>query len=453
MFFSVSIPKTFLILQLFFSLVSCQVRGSTSGYKPTYSPIHLAWLAKNQKDIRQQAAVQLKELREAQTSKGSQPEQLQREVTEDQEFLANSVIISKRTWEVFEEALQIAAEGPNGTLGESPVQILTEAAKSIAKLTIQIHTIGGYVKRILKLPESERKGLPGDKAYVQIFDKLMRTLQPVFNLYPGLKDKNDEEIISVIAKGGYIDQTWGASSLYFLAQLRKLLDYDELSRNTILVSDAPLRTAFRTIDRARSQMREYLFDMQAVLAKLQKKYPKEPFDLTLHYPEISPEGERRQDIGYHKYYEGRYIDKYTSRALGGITRDGVPVEEPFISWSKANELRFEMYFGIMELFDRIVAGNMSLMMEMIIDILLAANVFLGRRTSLPDYEFGLLLEMNPGLENWDAFSWMESYPEMEFGRATPRLATWDPPPAEFLLPQGQHDADPFAPQYLKFDNA
>ncbi|KAF3115772.1 hypothetical protein TWF594_006040 [Orbilia oligospora] len=396
MFFSISILKIFLILQLSFSLVSCQVRGSGSGYTPTYSPIHLAWLAKNQKDIRQQAAVQLKELREAQTSKELQPEQLQREAVEDQEFLANSVIISKRTWEVFEEALQITAEGPNGTLGESPVQILTEAAKSIAKLTIQIHTIGGYMKRIWKLPESQRKGPPGDEAYLRIFDKMMRTLQPVFNLYPGLKDRNDEEIIGVIAKGGYIDQTWGASSLYFQAQLRKLLGYDEVSRNTILVSDAPLRTAFRTIDRVRSRMR---------------------------------------------------------RALGGITRDGVPVEEPFISWSKSNELRFEMYFGIMELFDRIAAGNMSLMMEMIIDILLAANVFLGRRTSFPDYEFGLLLEMNPGPENWDAFGWMESYPEMEFGRATPRLATWDPPPARFLLPQGRHDADPLAPQYLKFDNA
>ncbi|KAF3107962.1 hypothetical protein TWF102_011447 [Orbilia oligospora] len=370
MFFSISILKIFLILQLSFSLVSCQVRGSGSGYTPTYSPIHLAWLAKNQKDIRQQAAVQLKELREAQTSKELQPEQLQREAVEDQEFLANSVIISKRTWEVFEEALQITAEGPNGTLGESPVQILTEAAKSIAKLTIQIHTIGGYMKRIWKLPESQRKGPPGDEAYLRIFDKMMRTLQPVFNLYPGLKDRNDEEIIGVIAKGGYIDQTWGASSLYFQAQLRKLLGYDEVSRNTILVSDAPLRTAFRTIDRVRSRMR-----------------------------------------------------------------------------------RFEMYFGIMELFDRIAAGNMSLMMEMIIDILLAANVFLGRRTSFPDYEFGLLLEMNPGPENWDAFGWMESYPEMEFGRATPRLATWDPPPARFLLPQGRHDADPLAPQYLKFDNA
>ncbi|KAF3183895.1 hypothetical protein TWF788_005368 [Orbilia oligospora] len=451
MFFSISIPRIFLILLPFFSLVSCQVRGGGSGYTPTYSPIHLAWLAKNQKDIRQQAATQLKELREVQISKESQPEQLQREATEDQDFLANSVIIPKRTWEIFEQALQI--EGPDGTIGESPVQILTEAAKSIAKLTIQIHTIGGYTKRILKLPESQRKGLPGDEDYLRIFDRLMRTLQPVFNLYPGLTDRNDEEIVGVIAKGGYIDQTWGASSLYFQAQLRKLLDYDEVSHNTILVSDAPLRTAFRTLDRVRSQMRSYLFDMQAELAKLQKKYPKEPFDLTLSYPEVSPEGYRRQDIGYHRYYERRYIDEYTSRALGGITRDGVPVEEPFISWSKANELRFEMYFGIMELFDRIVAGNMSLMMEMIIDILFAANVFLGRRTLLPDYEFGLLPEMGPGLENWDAFGWMESYPELEFGSATPRLATWDPPPAKFLLPQGQHDADPLAPQYLKFDNA
>lgn len=55
-------------------------------------------------------------------------------------------------------------------------------------------------------------------------------------------------------------------------------------------------------------------------------------------------------------------------------------------------------------------GNVPLLVELIIDIMFASNVFLGRRSIYPDYEFGLLFKVQQIPQRWNAFAWIEAYP-------------------------------------------
>ncbi|KAK6514951.1 hypothetical protein TWF506_007309 [Arthrobotrys conoides] len=427
---SITILKILLILHLFLSLASCQGGGRDQ----IWNPVHLAILAQNQKDIKNQAASQLKDLAAAQLSRKKSMPSLQRTDAEGGDLTANTIIISKERWRVFEEALQI--EDPEGKAGPSPVYILREAARSLTKLVIQIEFVAKQMSRITKLPRNKKRKDKMHAKFTAIFDKLMGAIQPIFTYHIPQNGKEDKEVPGIIGRGSYIDPTWGNAAIFLKAQLRNLLAYDEVAQNTILVSDSLLLTAFQELNDILLNAIPYLSEMQAVVAEIGKEDPDNYFAINIEYPKSSPEGFRRQDVGYFDYYQRRYTEEYAARQIDAITATGVPVGEPFKSWPEADKITIEMYDVVLVLFNRIVLGNLTLMMEMMIDVLFASNIFLGRRSLYPDYKFGLQLKlrMEELPKNWDAFSWMESYPEIAIDGSEARDSLFKPGPADFLLP-------------------
>ncbi|KAK6355817.1 hypothetical protein TWF718_000198 [Orbilia javanica] len=405
-------------------------------------------MAANKKNIKTQAAEQLKGLAAAQIARKVEKSLPDMPEPNPEDIPHASMIVSKEVWNIFEEALLL--NPPDNQSSDGPVFILSIAGRVIDRLLTQIISIAKNMKRIMNLPENRGKETELDRKFFEIFVRVLRTLKIIITLYPDQLDDDGKPMNGVIERGGFIDSAFGAAPIFLKAQLRKLFDYDEVARNTILVSDASVVTAFKKLNQASKNLSVLTRQLQVVVNDLQEQYPEDNFSPTLYYPRLSPEGSRRQDIGYVNYYESKYIEVFSSRPAIGLNDDGEPTGEPFLQWSTANKLSFSMYAAILDLINRIAIGNAPLMMEMLLDIMVAANVFLGRRSSIPDYEFGLSFKFSGLGKSWDAFGWLESYPEISVDGARERESVFDPRPADFMLPEGQHDRDPLAHDYLKF---
>ncbi|KAK6500314.1 hypothetical protein TWF481_010658 [Arthrobotrys musiformis] len=433
--------RLFLLSQVLVSLTSAQGNGPKS---EPFNPVHLANKEINQSKIKAQAAASLEDLAGAQNSRLQASEDTPDPAEPQEGPVYSSVIVSKDTWEVFEAAVGIESK----PAGENPVYILVEAAKSIAMLCVQLDSVARNIKRINNSPDRE-----GPQAHPQFFravDNLIQAIQPVYNYYPKVLDGEGKEIKGLIGKGGFIDPAWGTTNIFLKARLRELLGYEEVAKNTILVSDSVLLKAFFGLGRLGTVISQRAKELQNVMKDIKKDFPEDTLGIALGYPKRSPEGSRRQDIGYFPYYQQRYMSGFASRYATGIDDKGKMIEEPFLSWSTAKRIDFKMYQTVLTFANRISVGNIPLMMEMILDILLAGNIFLGRRSIYPDYEFGIPWPPQTLPGTWDAISWLKTYPEFESVASTPRKSLFYPSPDEFLLAEGHHDPDPLAPEYISF---
>ncbi|KAK6530801.1 hypothetical protein TWF281_007638 [Arthrobotrys megalospora] len=408
--------------------------------------------AANQRLIIEKAAENLEKLSTAQLSRLGRQSNIS---TPNPNEFYNSIIVSGRTWEIFEASVNLGSSGNAAqddlNVINSPVYYILLAARDTVALLSQAQMLTTYMFSIDKM--ADRVGRPLDKRFIKMIQRSWEVLQPIMTFFPDRLDKNGNPPVSVLGKGeaSFIDASYPPRPLFLRAILYKLLNHDTVAPNTILVSDTPLLENFVKIGDARTELGQYIVDLQRLLEKMKKNYPEEEYISTgLTWPVASPPGFRRQDVGYEPYYRRRYVEEFDSTMIPGLQSNGEATEEPWLSWVQSKEITFGMYVGYLEIMNRIFAGTLPLLMEMFMDLMLASNIFLGRRSIYPDYEFGIPWKLIPDRGN--AIAWLETYPEWDTDAQLRGGSVFNPHPSKFKLPVGQQDMDPLTPNYISFSH-
>ncbi|KAK6337482.1 hypothetical protein TWF730_002881 [Orbilia blumenaviensis] len=426
-----SLSAITLVICIFFTLVSSQ------GWADA---ITQAGMEQSRKILGEQASMKLEELRAAQAlRRESQADPRIPEDAPDTEY--SSLIISQQVWDIFEESMGVESPTNSSTIGNSPVPVLMVGARTITELLSEVELIISFMKRIDASPDRKGKGV--DPPFLTVVQQFYVALQPIYNFIPDVLDKNGNEVPSIVGKGLLIDPSWKRNPLFVKAQLRKLLAYDEVAPNTILVSDEVLLKAIYTIG-----VRTWgplISCSRRLLNLVENVWTNDTstkwLDFAASTPKPSLEEFKRQNSDYATWFVQRYVNNYHSLPLQPFDKDGVLVREPLKSWATATELKSSMYGAVLALLNRITTANVPMMIEALFDIVLAANIFLGRRAMFPDDEFAIPWDAVPLTRDTDAIAWLEQYPETAFPGAKRRGSLFIPSPSDFKLPQVQPDAD------------
>ncbi|KAF3932075.1 hypothetical protein ABW20_dc0105709 [Dactylellina cionopaga] len=396
---------------LFFTFTHCQPGNNE------FSPEQLA---RNQEYIREQASLSQQQLRQGQEARSPPTEQRQ----ELSNQLISSIIISPKQWRVFETALKIDDEG------ECPVYYLFLAGMETIKIMKQMDKIVSIMK------QKEPKGSwVLNQKFLDLDKNLFRVLSQLYDL----RKLGIEGLFPLIGPDGLFDGSTTFSQQTYDDILKELFMYEEVARDTVLVSGSTPVAFWDIILSIRKNVEIVVDRLPNVIFEELLKYPGArfgPTDTNRPYP--AEAGKGRQDIGYAKWYEEKYTrpEKFEIAPLPGFSTQGKGkvTGHPWKKWESSKYLTADMYTTYLRLANMIGSGALPLMTEMALDIMLAANVFLGRRSIYPDDQFALPWDMYP--KDIDLFTWLEQYPEWTNaeGAATKGKSFYTPSYTKFIKP-------------------
>ncbi|KAK6530274.1 hypothetical protein TWF694_003636 [Orbilia ellipsospora] len=378
-------------------------------------------LARNQEYIREWARRAQADLKQRQLQKPHKVEDWK----EHEGFFRNTVALSKEQWAIFEEAIGIQ------TPGESPVEALVIAAKYLVAITTQMRLLVDIMKK--KKPRGLQKL---DENFVNLSENALESLEYVYDARKLEVEGRIKKFWSWIGKDKAIDPDLAINTVNLDNMMARIVR-GAMWNDTIIASGSHIGAMWDCTVIAQREIWSSFTKIQDLLQTQLNNFPgaKKEY-LKAKGPRGSPLGQGRQDVGYAQYLKNRYLESsyFNIQPFMGLSKDGKIEGPPWKNWEGSTHMTGELYLAYFSLLDKLFFGVLPLILEMIMDIMLAADVFIGRISITPDVHFPY--SMSPRWNEWNWLSWLEQYPEFDIEEwyRTKTLEPFSPPPSAFPKP-------------------
>ncbi|EPS36259.1 hypothetical protein H072_10284 [Dactylellina haptotyla CBS 200.50] len=363
-------------------------------------------LARNQQDIKDWASRSLTALRESQKAR-LPPKSEWKEPHEN--FWATSIVVSPDQWAIFEEALRVKEND------WCPLWLLMVATKDLVEIMKQADMLIEDMKK--KRPQ----GLQSlNKEILLLHEEAWSAVEWVYNgrsiARTAASNPFKQPYVSGTEGTGYpIVPEWPLNAATYRKVLQGIFRTGDINgTSTLVIGGNGVVNMWYALPRAISALGSVITKVQALVNQEIKKFPetkklKDPAGIT--YPAVSAPGKGREDIGYADYYQNRFVGgkDFDIRPYGGINSKGKITGAPWKQWGGGGRLTGDMYVAYTKLLNKVFMGVFPMMIEMFLDIMLAANLFLGRMSITPDEHFAI--PWNHYNKDKDTIAWLETYPE------------------------------------------
>ncbi|KAF3922414.1 hypothetical protein AA313_de0204789 [Arthrobotrys entomopaga] len=353
-------------------------------------------LALNQEYIREWAKRARTDLKQRQLQKPHKP----KDWNQLEGYYRNSVIISEEQWNVFMEAIEFNVPGG------SAFETLVIAGRQLVTITDQMRILVNIMKQ--KKPRGLQKL---DANFVPLTEKILGALDWVYNSRNLPPDPAEPRYWSFIGKGKTIDPTSPPTKKSLEMMIATAVRGDKIN-DTLVVSGTHIAAMWESSIAVQEAIWPFFTQMQELIQKQLNDFPgtkKESVKAKGAWG--SPPGQGRQDVGYAQYLRNRYIEPsyFNIEAFPGLSADSKIVGPPWKNWAGSAHMTGELYVSYFKLLDKLYCGVLPLMSEMLGDLMLAADVFLGRVSITPEYNFAYPIHRYYNSWNW--LEWLEQYPE------------------------------------------